>query len=77
MSDSDDGLENWQNRLYELHGHRCARLTKSLIYLSTQPRELPTDEDLTHPEEFIAPLLAQVPESHIMQILETSANRWP
>ena len=24
MSDSDDGLESWQNRLYELHGHQCA-----------------------------------------------------
>ena len=24
MTDSDDGLENWQNILYELHGHRCA-----------------------------------------------------
>ena len=34
MSDSDDGLENWQNRLYELHGHRCAQLTKSLRCLS-------------------------------------------
>ena len=21
MTDSDDGLENWHNRLYELHGH--------------------------------------------------------
>ena len=30
MTDSDDGLENWQNRLYELHGHRCARIIKSL-----------------------------------------------
>ena len=26
MTDLDDGLENWQNRLYELHGHRCARI---------------------------------------------------
>ena len=36
LTDSDDGLENWQNRLYELHGHRCARLTKSLRWLGSQ-----------------------------------------
>ena len=35
MTYSDQGLENWQNRLYELHGHRCARITKSLRWLST------------------------------------------
>ena len=34
MSDSDDGLENWQQRLYELHGHRCAQITQSLRCLS-------------------------------------------
>ena len=36
MTDSDNGLENWQNRLYELHGHRCARITKSLRWLGAQ-----------------------------------------
>ena len=29
-SDSDVGLENWQNRLYEVSAHRCAFMTKSL-----------------------------------------------
>ena len=35
MTDSDEGLENSQNRLYELHGHRCAGITKSLRWLSS------------------------------------------
>ena len=34
-SDSDEGLENWQNRMHELSGMRCARLTKSLHWIST------------------------------------------
>ena len=38
MTDSDDGLENWQNKLYELLGHRCARITKSLRWLGSQTR---------------------------------------
>ena len=29
-SDSDVGLENWQNRLYEVSARRCAFMTKSL-----------------------------------------------
>ena len=68
MSDSDDGLENWQNRLYELHGHRCAQLTKSLRCLSAQTRELPTYVGLTDPGEFIV----QEPQSQRMQTLATA-----
>ena len=68
MSDSDDGLENWQNRLYELHGHRCAQLTKSLRCLSAQPKELPTYVGLTDLGEF----MVQAPPSQRMQTLETA-----
>ena len=53
MTDSDDGLENWQNRLYELHGHRCARITKSLKWISSQTRALPIFDGLTDPTDFI------------------------
>ena len=49
MTDSDDGLENWQNRLYELHGHRCARITKSLRWIT---RALPIFDGSTDPAEF-------------------------
>ena len=35
MTDSDEGLENWQNRLYELHGHRCAIITKSIRWVGS------------------------------------------
>ena len=53
MTDSDDGLENWQNRLYELHGHRCAIITKSIRWLGAQVRILPNFDDLSDPEQFI------------------------
>ena len=53
MTDSDEGLENWKNRLYELHGHRCARITKSLRWLGSQTRVLPIFDGLTDPEDFI------------------------
>ena len=35
MTESEDDLESWQNRLYELQGHRGARITKSLRRLSS------------------------------------------
>ena len=53
MSDFEDGLESWQNRLYELQGHRCAKITKSLRRLSSQTRALPICEGSTDLEVLI------------------------
>ena len=36
MSDSKEGLENSNNRLHEILGRRCARLTKSLHWIGTE-----------------------------------------
>ena len=75
MTDSEDDLEIWQNRLYELQGHRCARITKSLRRLSSQTRALPVCEGSTDPEVLI------VPDSPKMVTLEsafgaTTAKGW-
>ena len=72
MSDLDDGLENWQNRLYELHGHRCAQITQSLRCLSAHPRGLPAYVGMTDPGEFIAHVSDRVPQSQNTQTLETA-----
>ena len=63
MTDSDEGLENWQNRLYELHGTRCARITKSIRWLGSQTKVLPTFDGLTDLEDFIVQFSKQVPDS--------------
>ena len=63
MTDSDDGLENWQNRLHELHGHRCARITKSLRWLGTQDSSLPIFDGLSDPKHFIGQCSEWVPDS--------------
>ena len=44
----DEGLENWHSRLYELHGHRCARITKSIRWVGSEERTLPTFDGLTN-----------------------------
>ena len=80
MTDSDEGLENWQNRLYELHGHRCARITKSLRWLGSQTRVLPIFDGLTDPEYFILQFSEHVPDSQKMETLDlvfrATAARW-
>ena len=80
MTDSDDGLENWQNLLYELHGHRCARLTKSLRWLTSQTSALPIFDSSTNTEEFSAPFLEQIPDSQPCETMDSAsratAARW-
>ena len=53
MTDSGEGLENWQRRLYELHGHRCERITKSIRWVGSKTRTVLNFDGLTNLEEFI------------------------
>ena len=72
MTDSDEGLENWQNRLYELHGHRCARITKSLRWVGSQTKIFPNFDGLTDREDFIVQFSEQVPDSQKMETLDSA-----
>ena len=72
MTDSDEGLENWQNRLYELHGHHCARITQSIRWVGSEARTSPTFDGLTNLEDFLEQLSVQVPDSQKMEALDTS-----
>ena len=72
MTDSDEGLDNWQNRLYELHGYRCARITKSIRWVGSQKRILPTFDGLTNPEDFIAQFSEQILDSQKMETLDSA-----
>ena len=80
MTDSDEGLENWQSRLYELHGHRYARITKSIRWVGTETRTVPIFDGLTNLEEFIVQFSEQIPDSQKMETLNSAfratAARW-
>ena len=80
MTDSDEGLENWQSRLYELHGHRCARITKSIRWVGSETRIVPNFDGLTNLEEFITHFSKQVPDLQKMETLGSTlraiATRW-
>ena len=46
--DSGEGLENWKNRLHEVSMRMCARVTRSVLWVETKSRELPTYESFIY-----------------------------
>jgi hypothetical protein len=52
-SDSEEALENWQNRMYEVVAHRCAILTREVCWIGTKLNNLPTFDCLNHLETFL------------------------
>ena len=60
-SDSDIGLENWQNRLYEVSMRRCAFMSKSLRWIGTYITEIPSYQGLTDIQEFLEQFEQQIP----------------
>ena len=72
MTDYEDDLETWQNQLYELHEHRSVSTTKSLRWLSSQPRALPVFDGSTDPELFIVQFSDHIPKSQKMKALESA-----
>ena len=43
---SNDALENWQNKLYEVSFRKCGLITQSLHHIETETVELPIYEGL-------------------------------
>ena len=74
ITDSNEGLENWQDQLYELHGHRSARITKSIRWVGSQKRILPTFDGLTDLEYFIVPYSQKM--ETLDSVFRAAAARW-
>ena len=66
--------------MYELHGHRCARITKSLRWLTSQTRALPVYDGSGDTKEFSSPFSEQILDSQKQEILDpasrATATRW-
>jgi hypothetical protein len=52
-SDSEEALENWQNRMYEVSTWKCAILTKEVHWIGTEVSNLPIFDGLNHLETFL------------------------
>jgi hypothetical protein len=53
-SDSDIGLENWQQRLHEVFIRRCVRIDYVVRWVGMETRELPSFHGVNDLEAFLA-----------------------
>jgi hypothetical protein len=51
--DSNEALENWKNKMYEVSTRRCARLTIEVHWIDTIISKLPTFDGLNPLETFL------------------------
>jgi hypothetical protein len=52
-SESEEALENWQNKMYEVSTRICARLTREVCCIDTIVSNLPTFDGLNPLETFL------------------------
>ena len=80
VSDSEVGLENWQQCLHEFSGRRLARITKSLRWIGSEVSTLPIFDGLLDIQIFVQEYEAQVPCSERLQylvvVLRATPTRW-
>ena len=79
-SESDDALENWQNRLHEVSFRKCGLITQSLWCFSTETVEFPIYEGLPRLSEFFQEFEEKLFEPQRMLALDialkNTLNRW-
>ena len=80
MSDSDVGLENWQQRLHEVSGRRLARIAKTFSWIGSEVNTLPIFDGLSDVRVFVQEYEAQLPcferLQHLIVTLRATPARW-
>lgn len=61
--DSDEEVEQWQNRLHEVTTPNCSMMVRSLSCVTTEARELPTYDGFIVVDEFLKNFKAQYQKS--------------
>ena len=69
-SNSEEGLENWQNRMHEVLGRHCAQLTKSLRWIGNEVCDVPMFVGLCKSQELLQEYEAQVPCAQRLKTLD-------
>ena len=71
-SDSDQGMENWQNQMHEILGRRCVHLTKSLHWIGSEVTQITIFSGFYHIKEFLTEYEIQVPSFQRLQALDVA-----
>jgi hypothetical protein len=79
-SDSEEALENWKNKMYEVSTRRCARLTIEVHWIDTTISNLPTFDGLNPLETFLSDFEESVPMQQRLlamdEALKATPTRW-
>jgi hypothetical protein len=76
-SDSDTGLENWQQRLHEVSTRRCARIDRAVRWVGTKIREPPSFHGVNDLEEFLTKYEDEVLENQRLLSLDIALKATP
>jgi len=77
MSDSDTGVENWQQRLHEVSTRRCARVTHAVRWVGTEVRQFPTFTKDDNLENFLTEFESEVLDSQRLLLLDITLRDTP
>jgi hypothetical protein len=79
-SDSNTGLENWQQRLQEVSTKRCARINRAVRWVGTKVGEPPSFHGINDLEEFLTRCEDEVSNSQRLLALDIALKatlaRW-
>jgi hypothetical protein len=76
-SDSDIGLENWQQILHEVSTRRCARIDRAVRWVGIEIREPTSFHGVNELEEFLTRYEDQVSENQRLLALDISLKAAP
>jgi hypothetical protein len=69
-SHSEEALENWKKKMYEVSTKRCTRLTREVCWISTTVSNLPTLDGLNQLEDLLLKFEEIVPTQQILLALD-------
>jgi hypothetical protein len=77
MSDSDTGVENWQQILHEVSTRGCTRVTRVVRWVGIEVRQFPTFIEEDNLEKFMIEFELEVLDSQILLVLDIALRETP
>jgi hypothetical protein len=76
-SDSEEALENWKNKMYEVSTRICTRLTREVCWIDTTISNLPTFDGLNPLETFLSDFEESVRMQHRLLAMDEALRETP
>ena len=73
----DVGLENWQNRLYEVSARRCAFMTNSLRWIGAEIKDILSFDGLADVNDFLQQFEQEIPHKQRIAAIDLAVKATP